>query len=90
MPRLQLRLGTFALLIVIIALAAALLVQRRRDTTLHARLQAVEEEKEWARASFHRLQAVQQKQINELRSQVARTTGGSQEASRKQPFDPGR
>jgi hypothetical protein len=70
MPRLQLRLGTLVLLILIIALAVALLVGRRRETALHARLQAVEEEKEWARASFHRLQARQQRQINELRSQL--------------------
>jgi len=90
MPRFRLRLGTLVLLIVIIALAAALLVQQRRETALHSRLEAVEDEKEWSRLSFHRLEALRQKQINELRSQVARPTSDGQAPVRSQATDPKR
>jgi hypothetical protein len=79
MPRMRFRLGTLALLIVIIALATALLVQQRRETVLRARVQALEEEKDWARMSFHRIEAFRKKQLNELRSQVARSSGDGRE-----------
>ena len=79
MPRVRLRLGTLALLIVIIALVVALFVQQRRESVLHARLRAVEDETEWERLRFRRLEASRQKQLNELRSHADHLRRGEPE-----------
>jgi hypothetical protein len=83
MPRLKLRLSTLALLIVIIALATALLVQQRRETTLKARIRALEAEFDIERRVYKVVLAGErrayeyqllklQNKLDELRSKIAR------------------
>ena len=100
MPRFRLRLATFGLLIVIIALAVALVVQQRRETALKARIQALEAEFDIERRVYKVESAgertgyeyqllILQKQIDELRSKIARPSVKGKDAGRAQTIETG-
>jgi hypothetical protein len=91
MPRLQLRLGTVALLIIIIALAAALLVQWRRETVLNARMRVLESEnaRNLRILELYTVELTRQRQLNEVRFQIARPSGDGQNADRNHPVEQG-
>ena len=82
MPRFRLRLATLGLLIVIIALAVALVVQQRRETALNAHIQALEADSAVLQRVHERLIVTRQRQIDELRSKIARPSGEGKDVSR--------
>lgn len=101
MPRFRLRLATFGLLIVIIALAVALVVQQRRETALKARIQALEAEFDIERRVYKVESAGERrvfdyqlfklkKQIDELRSKIARPSVKGKDTGLSQPTGDGR
>ena len=100
MPRLRLRLSTLALLIVIIALATALLVQWRRERALKSHVQVLEAEIAQDRRILERIDPIhrailvrsefaRQRQVNELRAQIARLSGEGKDTSPGRQADHG-
>jgi len=80
--------------VTLFGLVSAILVQGwradRREAALRARLQVVEKQKAIARLALNELDAVRQQELNQLRSQVAQSSGRGLDAGGVRPSGNGK
>ena len=85
MRRFRLRLSTLGLLIAIIALAVALAIEQRRERVLTARVQVLEAVNARDQRIMERIEVTRRREVDELRSKLARFTGEGKDACPSEP-----